>query len=115
MTTNAAPRGLKGPGKALWQATVAEFELSSPELGLLAEACRTRDELERLTIALAGAELLVIGSMGQPRPNPLLDEARKHRETMGRLLALLRPVEDEPTRGRPAARVPQPRRIRDAS
>jgi len=32
----------------------------------------------------------VTGSRGQPRPSPLLDEARKHRDVLSRLLAALK-------------------------
>ena len=88
---NAKPPGdLQAPGKALYRAVLAEFDLSAAEFRLLTEACRTTDELERLAQAMAGAELTVAGSRGQPRPSPLLDEVHKHRDTLARLLAALK-------------------------
>jgi hypothetical protein len=84
------PAGLGPRGRALWKSTIEEFELSPPEMDVLAEACRTVDELGRLAAALAAADLVVVGSMGQPRPNLLFDEVRKHRALLGVLLALLK-------------------------
>jgi hypothetical protein len=46
---------------------------------ILEEACRTRDEVERLRLALLGADLLVLGSAGQYRAHPLLKELRQSR------------------------------------
>ena len=66
------------------------FELSAGEAAVLGEACRTVDELGRLAEAMPDAELIVEGSTGQPRGNPLLDEVRKHRETLARLLSALK-------------------------
>ncbi len=88
---NQKPPGhLQAPGKALWRAVLTDFDLSAGEFRLLTEACRTTDELERLAQAMAGAELTVTGSRGQPRPSPLLDEARKHRDVLSRLLSALK-------------------------
>ena len=70
------PPGLGAAGGLLWRSTLAEFELSGPELALLAEACRVADRLTTINDLLSGAPLSVEGSMGQPRPNPLLAEAR---------------------------------------
>jgi nucleotide-binding universal stress UspA family protein len=84
------PKGLQTSGKALWRAVLAEFDLSPAELRLLHEAGRTTDELDRLAAAMPDASLTVMGSRGQPRPSPLLDEARKHRDTLVRLLTALK-------------------------
>ena len=70
------------------------FDLEPGDAALLEEACRTAEELERLSAALTGEPMLVEGSNGQPRPNPLLEEIRRHRTLLEKLLARLRPAED---------------------
>lgn len=84
------PRGLGAAGRALWRSIVDEYTLEPHERVLLAEACRTADELERLRAEAASADLIVQGSTGQPRPNPLFGEVRRHSESLARLLRALR-------------------------
>jgi hypothetical protein len=92
----STPPGLGTAGRALWKATVAAFELNPPELALLAEACRTSDTLQALSVALRDAPLTVEGSVGQPKPNPLLAEARAQRQTFDRLCrSLALPIDGE--------------------
>jgi hypothetical protein len=71
------------------------LDLRPDELAALAQAASTVDELERLQAALANAPLTVSGSKGQPRPNPLLDEVRRHREVLARLLARIEVPDDD--------------------
>ena len=73
------------------------IRLRLAELANLAEACRTADELDRLEKAVrALPELVVSGSTGQPRPHPLLEEVRRHRQLLERLtIALALPSVDE--------------------
>ena len=92
MTIPKPPIDLAAAGKALWTAMVNEYDLSASELTILLEACRTSDELARLAPAVSKAELVVAGSMQQPRANPLLDEARRHREVLARLLGQLKEI-----------------------
>ena len=82
-----APAGLGKAGRKLWRDMVKLLDLRPDELAALAQAASTVDELERLQAALCDAPLMVAGSKGQPRPNPLLDEVRRHREVLARLLA----------------------------
>ncbi|MBI4498197.1 MAG: hypothetical protein HY689_09890 [Chloroflexi bacterium] len=92
METSALPKpptGLKAAGRKLWQAITADFELRADELTLLEAACRLTDELAAMEKELRGAPVMVPGSRGQQRPNPLLAEARQHRLALGRLLAQL--------------------------
>jgi hypothetical protein len=97
------PTGLRAPGRQLWLAVAAKCVLTPAELTNLAEACRTKDELDRLERAVrALAELTVQGSMGQPKPHPLLAEVRAHRLLLERLTtALALPDEDEESGMRP--------------
>lgn len=51
------------------------------------QAQRVLAEIHRLEAELDGSDLVVLGSQGQPRPNPLLNELRGHRWLLCRLLA----------------------------
>lgn len=91
-----APRGLGAPGRRLWRAVTADFELGPDELESLREACRCADELERLRAAVAEAPLTVAGSAGQVVAHPLLEQVRRHRDLLGKLLERLAlPAGDE--------------------
>lgn len=83
------PGGLKAPGRRLWSAAVAEFEFNAAEREVLRTTCCLLDELDVIEKALAKCTPLVSGSKGQPVPNGLYDEARKHRDTLARLVAAL--------------------------
>ena len=97
------PTGLRAPGKQLWAAVAAKYVLTPAELTNLAEACRTKDELDRLEKAVrALPELTTRGSTGQLKPHPLLAEVRAHRLLLERLCGSLNlPDEDEEVGLRP--------------
>ena len=76
----------RGRGRRFWKSVLTEFEASPSELELLAEACRTLDELRR-AVERDGA--IVTGSVGQPRRHPALTEARQQRAELRRLLDVL--------------------------
>jgi hypothetical protein len=83
-------------GAALWTSVMDAYKLDPAETAILAQACRTLDELARIDTELVTSPLMVTGSMGQPVPNPLLAEARAHRkvlESLARSLAL--PINSE--------------------
>lgn len=80
-----APAGLAARGRKVWTETVASYELRSDELGLLAELCRSLDVLDRIEVELSKSPLMIPGSTGQSRPNPLLGEARGHRQVITQL------------------------------
>ena len=82
---------------------VGRYVLTAAEVEMLGQACRTADELDRLERAVrALSELTVQGSMGQPKPHPLLAEVRAHRLLLERLTtALALPDEDEESGMRP--------------
>ncbi|CAM3108588.1 hypothetical protein BST27_18575 [Mycobacterium intermedium] len=83
------PAGLQIRGKALWRDVVSTYVLDPAELALLVELCCTVDEIDRLTCALSAQEMVVTGSTGQPKANPLLAELREHRKVSERLAAAL--------------------------
>ena len=82
----STPPGLGKSSARLWRNVVAKYDLRLDELPFLEEACREVDVVVRLDIELRGAGLVVPGSMGQDRPNPLLAEVRAHRLVLARLL-----------------------------
>lgn len=85
----------------MWRAVTSEFELPEHELGLLLEACRTSDDLDRLASVVAGEGAVVDG-----RPHPALVESRQLRLVLARLVASLRVPDDHPEEaaGRPQRR-----------
>lgn len=84
-----APAGLGTRGRRFWSDTVATFELERDELELLAEVCRTLDEIEQLREAVSVHGAVTEGSRGQVRTHPALGELRMARSTLARLLAQL--------------------------
>lgn len=84
-----APTGLGARGRRFWRSTLADFELSDAEQEILAEACRTLDDLDRLAGMVAEHGSMVTGSQGQPVLNPALTEARGQRLALHRLVAAL--------------------------
>ena len=95
------PTGLRAPGRRLWVSIAEKYLLTAAELEMLAQACRTCDELDRLEKAVRALPSLVVeGSTGQPRSHPLLEELRRHRVLLERLTASLALPDDEEERGR---------------
>lgn len=90
-----APAKLGTKAAKVWRDVTASYELRSDELRVLEDACREIDLVERLEDDLAGAELTVRGSQGQPVANPLVQEIRQHRTVIARLLGTLKLPEAE--------------------
>ena len=85
------PAGLQARGRALWRDVTDRYQLNPAEGLILHELCRTADILDALHSELVTAQLVVTGSTGQQRPNPLLaarNEAEKTLELLSRRLAL---------------------------
>jgi len=95
MSTPRAPANLAADGRRLWRSVLDVYELRADELVLLEKACRTADESARLDAAVRGSPLLVTGSTGQQRHNPLLNEARQTRALLGALLKQLALPDEE--------------------
>ena len=89
-TLQRPPGGLKPAGRALWRSVAGEYSLRPDELAVLREACRTADVIAQFEAALAGAPLLVAGSMGQPVLHPGVAELRMQRGVLASLLKQLR-------------------------
>lgn len=86
------PSGLAagGRGRTFWRDTVGTYTLDPHELRILAEACATLDEIDRVREALDEApSLLAKGSMGQAVEHPLLGTLRSHRITFDKMIARL--------------------------
>ena len=79
------PDGVGPAGRTFWKKITSTYELSLGELALLVRVCKTLDLVARIDRELAGAALLVPGSTGQMRANPLL-EAKVAQERVLELL-----------------------------
>jgi hypothetical protein len=79
-----APRGLDKAGKELWRSvhTVFDFEDEAHLVATLEQACRTRDEIDRLEAAMEGQPYTVLGSAKQVQLHPLVSEARFQRKAL---------------------------------
>ena len=84
-----APKGLSKRGGAFWRRSLADYELSGPELELLVEVCRALDECEALAAVVERDGTTTAGSRGQVVVHPALGELRQTRLMLGRLLAQL--------------------------
>jgi hypothetical protein len=107
MTTKITPpTGIGHAGGTLWIAIVGQaaedgLALDARELRWLRDAAAEADQLARIEAALAGAELEVIGSTGQPRAHPMLAEASRSRSIIAALLGRLGLV--DPADARPGS------------
>ncbi|MGO9079911.1 MAG: hypothetical protein ACLQDY_12835 [Streptosporangiaceae bacterium] len=95
-----APSGLDAAGRALWASVTSGFVLNAGELAVLGQACRCADVLERLDEALAGADVTVEGSAGQPRAHPLLAASAEQRKVFDALVRSLALPQDGEQVGR---------------
>lgn len=95
MAKKSAPARLGSKARTLWTSITGAYDLRPDELRVLEDACRQVDLVERLEKELAGADLTVRGSQGQPVANPLVQEIRQHRLAVKSLLGTLKlPDED---------------------
>ena len=79
----------RGRGRRFWIATHKLFELSGPELEILAEAARTLDELDALRDSVTAEGVTTLGSRDKVVVNPALSEMRQARAELRRLLEML--------------------------
>jgi hypothetical protein len=83
------PRGHDKGGKALWRSVHAVFGFTGEPhlLAILEQACRTRDEIDRLEAAMERQPYTVLGSAKQVQVHPLVSEARFQRKALAELLS----------------------------
>jgi hypothetical protein len=106
MTVNRAPAGLSTQGRRFWREMTGEYRFSPGELAILARAAHSLDRLAAMDAELATADLVIEGSTGQPKSNPLLASADSCERTFSGLirdLALPLPSEREGKRRSPTA------------
>ena len=93
-TTNTelppAPEGLSPRAVLLWDRIAEDFELREDELIVLHEACKALSRIEVMEAALAGEDLIVMGSMKQKVVNPLIPEIRQTSQLLAQHLARLK-------------------------
>lgn len=84
-----APPGLGAAGKRQWRSAVNRYEFWPHELLGLERACRQADDNAALEVARVGQPVMIEGSRGQLRVNPLYAELRAGRESVNRQMAAL--------------------------
>lgn len=87
------PADLQAAGRSLWRQVTTTYDLRADELVVLTHACRTADLLARMEAAM-GDDLTITGTVGQPRPHPLMVEARQQRLALASMLKQLRLPDD---------------------
>jgi hypothetical protein len=101
------PARLGRAGRELWDGVMTVYQLSPAEAAILARACRALDRLTRMDAELAESDsLIVTGSTGQPKVNPLLaaaDSTERVVDVLLRALSLPMPDEQDGKRRSPAA------------
>ncbi|MEZ5115019.1 MAG: hypothetical protein R2737_02015 [Candidatus Nanopelagicales bacterium] len=87
----APPKGLRAPGRALWQAVVADLDAAglepdSRESAVLEAACREADLLADLQAAVDRDGPVLTSPTGTVRTHPAVAELRQHRIALEKLL-----------------------------
>lgn len=78
-----APAGLGAEARALWIATNEEYSFeTAADFTLLRQLCETLDRLREIQAAIKTGGLMVPGSQGQLRLNPLLQAEEASRRTI---------------------------------
>ena len=102
-TPPVAPNELGESGQKVWRDVVSQFELTSGELAILAEAAAEKDLIDALNAEWVrlGTPYVSVGSMRQEVIHPLIGELRQHRAVYRQLIASLKlpPAVDEPEQG----------------
>ena len=88
-STPKRPAGLGPRGSRLWRDVIVGYTMNPGEAELLVEACRTADMIDQLRARLDRSELVVAGSMGQERVNPLATSLSAAQDGLRKLLVSL--------------------------
>lgn len=100
------PSYLKRSGRALWVATLKEYELSKHDQDVLEQACCTLDLIDTMRRRIENEGVMSEGYKGQPVPHPLVNEIRQNRALFAQLIARLAlPDVDSAGSGAPLADV----------
>lgn len=95
-TRPGPPAGLGAAGRRLWRAVTGDYDLTVPETELLRQAAQVMDLIARLEAELAGDDIVVAGSRGQPAVNPLVDRLTAQRRLLESLIrSMALPFPDE--------------------
>lgn len=90
------PPGLGERGSTFWDTVLDTYELGLGEVELLREVCRSLDLCDELTAQIERDGLVVRGSEGQPRANPLVTQLTAARRLLSLQIAQLQlPDEDD--------------------
>ncbi len=82
-TKAKAPAGLSVEARALWIATNDEYSFeTAADFTLLRQLCETLDRLREIQAGIKTSGLMVAGSQGQMRLNPLLQAEEAARRTI---------------------------------
>nr|DAJ25788.1 MAG TPA: terminase small subunit [Caudoviricetes sp.] len=82
--------------EAFWRRVVVRWELRTDELRILQDACVQLALVDRLQYEADRSDVLIEGSRGQLRPNPIFDAVRQHRLALTNILKSLNiPESDE--------------------
>ena len=98
------PAGLAGRGARFWSTMTEEYTFRGDELELLLEVCQLLTSLAAMEAATKGAPLIVKGSTGQAKVNPLIQEIRVQRLALGSLLRQLKVPDPMSATQQPSAR-----------
>lgn len=85
----AVPTDLGTRGRRFWRETLGHWDLTKPELELLAEACRRMDRIDMYRALVDEQGLMVPGSMGQMVMHPALAQERAEVGLVSKLLGQL--------------------------
>lgn len=94
------PTSLEQPGRDLWAAVVATYDLRADELHTLEDACAATDMLAELMKAWRdlGRPYMSKGSMGQEVEHPMIGSIDKQRKARQAFLRQLK-LPDDPAAG----------------
>jgi P27 family predicted phage terminase small subunit len=77
------PTGLSTEARGLWTETNDEYSFeTAADYALLRQLCETLDRLRQIQVSIKGSGLMVAGSQGQLRINPLLQAEEAARRTI---------------------------------
>jgi len=83
------PPNLSKPAQDFWRSITEKYEVSSPDLVLLTQACRAMDRAEQCRRAVDKEGVSQLDRYGNRKPHPLVAEERQQRDLVRRAIATL--------------------------